>query len=125
MGYKDYEWNKARSLWTGEVIPGSYWVEDLPAGWVKAFGEEMCKELDDIIQTSKYPETYLVMQVKEKFGGMRWYCAMPQDVEKEIFDWEDKYSELSEKTCVYCGEPATMKNNGWICPVCDKCLEKR
>ena len=40
---------------------------------------------------------------------------------EHISHWLDKYEELSFKTCIFCGEPATQMTTGWILPVCDSC----
>ena len=33
----------------------------------------------------------------------------------------ENYEDMSAKTCIVCGEPATHMTKGWICPVCDNC----
>lgn len=33
-----------------------------------------------------------------------------------------KYEEISRRTCIRCGKPATMITTGWISPYCDDCV---
>ena len=35
-----------------------------------------------------------------------------------------KYEELSERTCIKCGKPATKISQFWISPWCDFCSEQ-
>ena len=68
------------------------------------------------------PEGVTVTQVKEKYGGLRWYYDG---------EYEDTYSQLvsdteeeSYRTCETCGElgeTAPYRPGGWVrtlCPVC-------
>ena len=114
--------------WTGKSIPEeeldyeSTWWDEIPVGWAKAFGEQMCDELLEILNKADYVDEYQIVQIKEKFGGLRWYDnGVPDIVWDEYKDWLDKYEELSFKTCIFCGEPATQMTTGWILPVCDYC----
>ena len=57
-------------------------------------------------------------QVKEKYGGLRFYMTCGTD---EIFDLIEKAEALSYKTCEECGEPGEERNTGWIRTLCDTC----
>jgi hypothetical protein len=61
-------------------------------------------------------------QVKEKFGGLRFYInAASDDVNKRIRIAED----LSYKTCETCGEKGELKTKmGWYTTLCDKHYEE-
>lgn len=99
------------------------WLDDMPIGWRLAFGEQMCEELQEELERINYVDDYVILQVKEKFGSLRWYTgSVPRD--SKLFDIVDKYEEMSEKTCIECGRPATVMSNGWISPYCDECCEK-
>lgn len=118
--------------WTGKSIPEeeldyeSTWWDEIPVGWTKAFGEQMCDELLEILKKADYVDEYQIVQIKEKFGGLRWYDnGVPDIVWDEYKDWLYKYEELSFKTCIFCGEPATRMTTGWILPVCDSCYRQR
>lgn len=90
-------------------------LDDIPIGWVKAFGIQLAKDIKEELK-EKNIKDYRVMQVKEKFGSLRWY-------DNYDLDCLSKYEELSKKTCCGCGKPATMIATGWICPWCDNCAK--
>lgn len=104
-------------------------LDDMPKGWKKAFGLKLCEEIQKILDNNITSKLHLI-QVKEKFGGLRFYYTVEDKTEKEIdttFDIEniiDKYEKLSYKTCINCGKPATKISLGWISPWCDKCASK-
>ena len=98
-------------------------LDGMPQGWKKSFAIQMCEELREELIKHNYLDEYRLIQVKEKFGGLRWYdCGFP--IESKIDEIINKYEELSEKTCIVCGERATKLTKGWICPFCDKCFEE-
>ena len=114
--------------WTGEKLAPeeikytTTWFDDIPEGWAKAFGEQMCDELLEILKKADYVDKYQIVQIKEKFGGLRWYDeGVPDNIWDEYWAWIHKYETLSYKTCIICGKPATRMTTGWICPVCDDC----
>lgn len=70
----------------------------------------------DRIYDSLREETY-VMQVKEKFGGLRFYVggAMPEEVEVI-----DQVEEDSYTVCEECGKSGILREDlGWILTLCD------
>lgn len=122
-----YEWLKIRNVFDDDYIyddDGSYlsWAEGIPDGWYKAFGEQMIDELHYILDKWCFTDRYRIMQIKEKFGMIRWYDnGVPQYMCEEYDEWLDKYERLSEETCIKCGDKATHMTTGWIVPLCDKC----
>jgi len=62
--------------------------------------------------------TTIATQVKEKFGGLRFYIESGSDT---IFDLIDKAEALSERTCEMCGEPGKLRGKGWVSTMCAKC----
>lgn len=63
-----------------------------------------------------------ILQIKEKFGGLRIYVS-PEP--KELSEMIEKAEDESYKTCEYCGstENVTQTKHGWIKTLCDKCRE--
>lgn len=59
-------------------------------------------------------------QVKEKFGGLRFYMTHGND---EIFSLISEAESKSYKTCEECGEPGDQKDTGWVKTLCDSCHE--
>ena len=97
-------------------------LDNMPQGWRIAFGRELCKELKEELVKNNALDSYEIEQIKEKFGGLRWYdnCHLP-GVQFIIA----KYGVLSEKTCISCGKPAKWISGGWISPYCDECATKQ
>lgn len=118
---------------------GRFLGDSVGPGWwpilVEAFGK-----IDEIMKAA--PEyKFKVVQIKEKFGGLRFYSNInlvnatddEDDEDKEdpvrsslykqvravIVEAEDRASE----TCEDCGEPGTRRNNGWLKTQCDKHAE--
>lgn len=63
----------------------------------------------------------MAFQVKEKFGGLRFYT---ENISKEVADFiylciEDAERE-SKETCEVCGEYGHLRYDGWIRPLCKK-----
>jgi len=61
-----------------------------------------------------------ICQIKEKFGGLRFYIG---EGNTEIFDIISKYEELSYEICEKCGstEDVETGGKGWISSLCSKC----
>jgi hypothetical protein len=59
-----------------------------------------------------------VCQVKEKFGGLRFYINGGSD---EIFNRISKAENESYETCEVCGEKGELRNDiGWYLTLCDE-----
>ena len=97
----------------------------MPEGWSRAFGKEMCEEIRQVLVKANYLYDYRVVQIKEKYGSLRWYDAgAPSSIYRELQEVINKYEEISERTCICCGRPATKISLGWISPFCDRCAGK-
>ncbi len=106
------------------IIPKYTELDAMPQGWRKAFGLDMCKEIkQSLLKTGgrKALKAYRIDQIKEKFGSLSWY---DHNSTKEIWNIIEKYEDLSYKTCINCGKPATCISTGWISPYCDDCIDK-
>jgi len=73
--------------------------------------------LIDTIYDNLRPETY-VMQVKEKFGGLRFYVGGATQKEFAIIE---KAEELSYEICESCGKAGELREDlGWMLTLCDE-----
>lgn len=97
------------------------YLDDMPVGWKKAFGEQMCEEIMQVLSEDGNVDNYRVLQVKEKYGTLHWY---DNGVSDKVYEILNKYEDLSERTCCNCGKPATAYSTGWISPWCDECAAK-
>lgn len=123
---KRYPFLIIRNWKTDEPIECPYtYLDDMPEGWRKAFGINMCEEIREVLIKGNYLNNYRVAQVKEKFGELRWYDeGAPDSIYSELQDIIHKYEEISARTCIWCGRPATKISLGWISPWCDSCAER-
>ena len=124
-----YPWLYPVSEYTGKPLENydySFtWMDDIPLGWNIAFGKQMVEELGALLEKYNYQDEYSICQIKEKFGGLRWYDnGFPTEGYEEYKKWLDKYEELSYKTCIDCGKPAKYFTRGWITPICEDCAKE-
>lgn len=59
-----------------------------------------------------------IQQVKEKFGGLRFYMHNCDDYMCGLITMAEK---ISTSTCEECGMPGTIRGKGWIRVRCDAC----
>ena len=58
-----------------------------------------------------------VNQVKEKFGGLRFYV---ENLPEGAYEIIDKYENLSYKTCETCGKEGVLRKGSWLKTLCDE-----
>ena len=124
-----YPWLIPRNCWTGEIVKDYDYsltqLDSMPEGWRKAFGLEMCEEIQKVLEKANYVDKYRILQIKEKWGFLCWYDnGVPEEIYNEYQAILTKYEGLSAQTCINCGAPATKISCGWISPWCDKCAEE-
>ena len=96
--------------------------EDYP-GWAKIIREIHAKlyYLD---------EDYAIEQIKEKFGGLRYYYFIQGDNKDPIVDEiaNDVVIEGERKSyncCEVCGDFGWPRSNGWVKTLCDEHADGR
>lgn len=63
-----------------------------------------------------------IHQVKEKFGGLRFYTGgVNQEYATEFFNQVQVAEEESFRTCENCGNPGKPRTGGWIKTLCNDC----
>ena len=123
-----YPWLTPYNVWTGKPLEDYDYeytlADDIPRGWRIAFGDQMLEELDQLLKKYNFEKEYRIVQIKEKFGGLRWYDdGFPEEGWEEYKAWLYKYEDLSFKTCMSCGKPAIGFTKGWIMPLCKDCMK--
>lgn len=126
--YNPFKWAAAKVVewihnWPLQIfhcLPEYTELGALDTGWKKAFGEDLCKDLRKALWKEGGLKAILhfrVTQIKEKWGYLHfYYTGGGEEVEKVI----SKYEDISSKTCIVCGKPATWISRGWISPYCDE-----
>lgn len=111
------------------------WLNDIPLGWIKGFGKEMCDELLEAL--GKYADDCIIIQMKEKFAMIRIYWRW-DDKDYSDAEYEElnrltsvveniisKYTAISRQTCYICGaQDASMTYDAWVIPMCMECRNK-
>ncbi len=64
----------------------------------------------------RLPEDAYIMQIKEKFGGLRFYVTR---VSEEVQDFIGEMEHKSFEICEFCGSPGVPRDTGWILTLCD------
>lgn len=119
---EEFPFLECRNVFTDEKPESNLftWLDDMPEGWRIAFGIDLCKELKEALLKANALDDYRIHQVKEKFGGLRWYDSFCTAETRVIID---RYEVLSEKTCIKCGKPAEYSTKNWISPYCKECAD--
>ncbi len=81
-------------------------------GW-----EPIIRKLSEKLSVEIGPEkdTYYAVQVKEKFGTLRFYLSSYTDEMCTLINAAEAESAV---TCEVCGEPGTRGGKGWIKTAC-------
>lgn len=91
-------------------------------GWYKLI-YELSKKIEKYNKKLKKDEhPCIAVQVKEKFGSLRFYVCGGND---EIFKLINKAEEDSYKICEKCGKPGKCNDEGWLTTLCDFCRKHK
>lgn len=96
------------------------------SGWWSII-ETLCSQIDSHIKwknkmAEKYPDDnskcpqVVVTQIKEKFGGLRFYYDGGDDYIRGLVSMAELWAE---RTCEQCGAPGTVRYGGWMKTLCD------
>ena len=66
-------------------------------------------------------EQVVVRQIKEKFGGLRFYYDGGDD---EVSGMVQMTESIASITCETCGAPGKSRGGGWIRTLCDEHAQK-
>ena len=92
---------------------------DCDEGWFNLIWK-LCENIDVIVQREHW-DNFSVDQIKEKFGGLRFYV---NGANKEVFDLIREAEEKSLCTCEKCGKKGSMYIGlGWYKTLCSKCAK--
>lgn len=75
------------------------------------------------LYNSGHDDKIEILQIKEKFGGLRIYTSFSTP---ELDQLIDDAEEQSFKTCEYCGSTENVsQTTGWIKTLCRKCMREK
>jgi hypothetical protein len=107
---KDLSIQETCMCWGIEVGDGWYWLLD-----------KLCASIQNYIDYSiTRPPQVKAVQVKEKFGGLRFYVNSADNYVYGIIHFAES---LSYHICESCGTTKNVSQNssGWISTLCNKC----
>lgn len=84
-------------------------------GWIPLV-DVLIKRLIDMGWNKK------LSQVKEKFGGLRFYA---EDVTEEMQELIHEFEADSFGICETCGNTGKLRQRNWLKTLCEVCHEKR
>lgn len=114
--FEDYEGNPGRVNWYG-----------LPKGWISII-DKLCgcmqSYIDNHVTYSKdgeyRPQQVTCSQMKEKFGGLRFYTNGHDNVIEGMINMAEY---ICDNTCQQCGlEEDLGVTSGWITVLCRTCV---
>jgi hypothetical protein len=93
------------------------------AGWFPLLDDLMTK-LEQSLSTLDDDFDFRVLQIKEKFGGLRFYAKTKGDWVSPRSIWHQLIEEAETKSytiCEICGAPGKLrKDRPWIRTLCDE-----
>jgi len=91
------------------------------SGWYDLL-DELCGRIERELNGEELDirKAFTITQIKEKFGGLRFYVGSATD---RIYDIISDYEEKSFKVCEMCGTVGEAYDiRGWISTLCRKCV---
>lgn len=97
------------------------WGFECGDGWYNLL-DNLCYAIMDHCDSTgeRIPEC---VQVKEKFGTLRFYIDYSSS--NEVWHLIHQAEQTSAHTCEVCGEPGTLRGGGWLKTLCDLHSEGR
>ena len=83
--------------------------------------ERFLESQQDEERTAECVRDFIVVQVKEKYGTLRFYTSPTPDVIHWIIDFAEG---MSAKICESCGSPGETNEQGWIRTLCQNCKKE-
>lgn len=88
--------------------------EQVGPGW-KSLVEKLIIDLDVL------GWDHQLLQIKEKFGGLRFYIAQGSD---DMWNRVYQAEKESYSICEDCGKPGSLRDRSWMRTLCDECDKK-
>ena len=108
-----------------ETTTAICWGFECKDGWYQLI-DTLCETIQGYIdQNKKYNDIDIpqvtAVQVKEKFGTLRFYYDGGDDVIRGMVRLAEN---LSAEICENCGNPGNLIETGWMQTLCDTCKNK-
>lgn len=93
-------------------------------GWEKLI-RQLCKDIDNLYKVNNQSvvrKRFQITQIKEKFGGLRFYGDYVLD--DRMLDLIDKAEGESLSICENCGAEGELIGEHWVKTLCDICKKE-
>ncbi len=108
------DWNMQQTCMCWGICVGDGWYHII---------DTLCHGIQHRLNTTKGIEQVEAVQVKEKWGGLRFYYEGGDDYIAGLVSYAESLSMIS---CIQCGRPTKNTVRAWmkICSNCEKKLDK-
>jgi hypothetical protein len=96
------------------------WGFAIGDGWYDII-YDLSSKLEPLIAEMSEDGRPRASQVKEKFGGLRFYMSSETDEMSKLISEAESASYI---TCEKCGAPGEQRGGGWVKTLCDECNKK-
>jgi hypothetical protein len=96
----------------------NFWGFECGDGWYDLI-DSLCSQITHHLKhnAADGTEPFVVEQVKEKFGGLRFYGTGGDDRVRHFIWFAEGFSQ---RVCETCGAPGKTRGNSWIYTSCDQ-----
>jgi len=98
-----------------KIFSGKYGGIAVGKGWFDLLNQA-CRLIQSHLDWKKDIPQVVAEQVKEKFGGLRFYVQGGDDYTNGIIAMAE---QMSMMLCEECGAPGERGGNGWISTLCE------
>lgn len=99
-----------------EIFSGKYGGFAVGDGWFDIINM-LCRNIQSHLKWKPEVPQVVALQVKEKFGTLRFYYEGGDDYIRGLTSMAEAMSEV---TCEECGKPGKLRHGGWIATLCDE-----
>lgn len=107
---------KTAMCWGFEHSDGWYQILDSLCGNIQSYIDWKNRSAEAGYKDFKPVPQVVAVQVKEKFGGLRFYYEGGDEHISGMVRMAESWASV---TCETCGAPGTMRTGGWIKTLCD------
>ncbi len=127
---KDLPMTETLMCWGIECGDGWYWLIDNLCHSIQGYCDSRIDSIgfsghdlaSDVLERAMSQFQVEAVQVKEKFGGLRFYISSGDDM---VYGMIHLAEDMSYHICEECGASENVKQTrGWIKSLCPKCMEK-
>lgn len=104
-------------FWGFEHSDGWYKILDSLCGQIQSYIDWKNRSAAAGYENFKPVEQVVATQVKEKFGGLRFYYKGGDEHISGMVRMAESWASI---TCEVCGQPGEIRQGGWIKTLCDE-----